>query len=187
MKCRPAVQIEQRWLLWHMGGWQIVDALCSPEGVKALMGSRWGSTGKSRELPNGAPSWLKGCGWETEASTITPRWLGGRPTNAPTFTIKPAHINSYAAVLPEPIKEQLLECRAESQANAVLQYRFCRCGSKPCGYRYLKDRICPPTPEQENQAHADYWRIRALEHVVLSKALALKDEPAQLELFGAAS
>ena len=174
---------EQRWLLMHMGGWQIVGALCSPDGVKALMTSRWGSTGGGRPSDQ-APEWLDGCGWETEAGKITPKWLRGKPAGAPTFTITAANINRYAAQLPDDIKAELIDCRDQGTANAVLSHRFCRCGSDPCGYRYLKDRICPPTPEQENQARADYWRIRALEHVVLAKALGL-NRPAddQLELF----
>ena len=176
---------DQRWLLFRMGGWQIVAALCSPDGVADLMRSRWGSTGGG-ELPNGAPSWLDGCGWDTDAGTITPKWLHGRPEDAPSFTIKAAQINRYAAQLPDDIKQKLLDCRAESAANAVLRGNFCRCGSKPCGYRYIKGRICPPTVEQENQADADYWRIRASEYRVLAKALVLNEEAEeQLELFGA--
>ena len=179
---------DQRWLLFRMGGWQIVSALCSPDGTADLMRSCWGSTGHSGDLPNGAPKWLDGCGWDTNASTITAHWLRGKPAEAPELTIKAAQINRYAAQLPDSIKQELLECRAASTGNAVLRQRFCRCGSKPCGYPYIKDKICPPTVEQENQAEADYWRIRAWEYRVLAKALELNDASSgdQLELFGAA-
>lgn len=176
---------DQRWLLNHMGGWQIVSALCSPEGVRALMNSRWGSTGGG-QLPADAPAWLEGCGWETETSTIAPRWLGGKPANAPTFTIKPAAINRYAAELPASIQAELAQCRSASQANAVLKYRFCRCGSKKCGYGYLKDRICPPTQAQEQAADDEYWRIIEWQDRLLPVALGLGVHmPGQLELFGA--
>ena len=153
--------------------------------------SRWGSTGGG-ELPPDAPEWLNGCGWETEASTIAPRWLGGRPADAPTFTIKPAAINRYAAQLPDDIKEELLACRNAGTANAVMRYRFCHCGSKQCGYGYLKDRICPPTPEQEQEASEEYWRIVEWQKPVLARALGLDgqphlDEVGQLELFGASA
>ena len=173
---------EQRWLLLHMGGWQIVAALCSPEGTKSLMNSRWGSTGGN--IPPQAPEWLKGCGWETESSTISPRWLGGKPAGAPSFTIKPAAINRYASELPEDIKAELLACRNAGQANAVLKYRFCRCGSEKCGYGYLKDRICPPTEAQEREADDEYWRIIDWQDRLLPVALSLAvGSSGQLELF----
>jgi hypothetical protein len=183
-----ALSTDQRWLLLHMGSWQIVHALCSPDGTRGLMNSRWGSTGGGA-LPPDAPEWLNGCGWETEASTIAPRWLGGRPAAAPTFTIKPAAINRYAEQLPEEIKAELLDCRNAGTANAVLKYRFCRCGSKKCGYGYLKDRICPPTPEQEKAADEEYWRIVEWQGTVLRRALALdgQSEGNQLQLFEAVS
>lgn len=174
-----------------MGGWQIISALCSPDGVADLMRSRWGSTGGAKLLPNGAPAWLNGCGWDTEASAITPRWLHGKPADAPTFTIKATQINRYAAQLPDDIKQQLLQCRNASQENAVLRGSFCHCGSSPCGYPYMKDLICPPTVEQKNNADAEHWRIRCWESLVLAKALALNESPAdtdsQLELFEVAT
>jgi hypothetical protein len=175
---------DQRWLMLHMGGWQIVSALCSPEGTKSLMNCRWGSTGGNP--PPEAPTWLQGCGWETESSTISPRWLGGKPADAPTFTIKPAAINRFAAELPDDIKAELLACRNAGTANAVMRYRFCRCGSKKCGYGYLKDRICPPTAEQEQAATDEYWRIVEWQDRLLPVALGLGvDAPGQLQLFEA--
>jgi len=182
---------EQRWLLLHMGGWQIVSALCSPEGTRALMNSRWGSTGGGH-IPEGAPEWIQGCGWETEAATITPKWLGyadrhgGRPAQAPKFTIKPAAINRYAESLPDDVKAELLACRNAGTANAVFRYRFCRCGTKKCGYGYLKDRICPPTAEQEQAADQEYWRVVEWQDRLLPVALGLGvAATGQLELFEA--
>jgi hypothetical protein len=176
---------EQRWLLLHMGGWQIVSALCSTEGTKALMNSRWGSTGGAH-IPADAPEWLHGCGWETEASTISPRWLGGRPAQAPTFTIKPAAINRFSESLPDDVKAELLACRNAGTANAVLRYRFCRCGTKKCGYGYVKDRICPPTAEQEQAADQEYWRVVEWQDRLLPVALGLGVAAiGQLELFEA--
>ena len=67
------LSVDQRWLLLHMGGWEIVGALCSPEAVKKLMQSCWGSSGgrsHASDLPN-SPAWLKKCGWETSGGVIT--------------------------------------------------------------------------------------------------------------------
>lgn len=181
-----ALTTDQRWLLYRMGGWQIISALCSTDGTRQLMNSRWGSTGGG-DVPESAPDWLDGCGWDTEAATITPRWLHGKPKNAPTFTIKPAAINRYSAELPEDVKAELLECRNAGTANAVMSGRFCHCGSTPCGYRYLKDRICPPTEDQEQEARDEYWRIRDWQDDLLLRALGLVEcavaDDGQLELF----
>ena len=176
-----ALTTDQRWLLLHMGSWQIVHALCSPDGVTKLMQSCWGSTGGTAEIP-GAPAWVNGCGWDTSGGTITAR-NGVR--------IKAAEINRCAAQLPDDIKAELLACRNAGTANAVLKYRFCRCGSKKCGYGYPKDRICPPTPEQEQAADEEYWRIVEWQGKVLRRALALDGqshiEGDQLQLFEAVS
>lgn len=186
---KPVLSQDQRWLLLHMGGWQIVDALCSPEGVSALMRSRWGATsGRASDL-NGSPQWLEGCGFETSSSVIT-----ARSRKLPAVKIKAAEINRFAATIPADIKDELIECRKASTDNAVLRHRFCHCGrDHETSYPWDKDRICPPTLKQENDASAEYWRIRAWEHVVLAKALGLNrqaqscESAGQLELFDVAS
>jgi hypothetical protein len=173
---------DQRWLLLHMGGWQIVAALCSSEDVTKLMQSCWGSSaGRSQvsDRPN-APAWLKNCGWDTSGGTITARGVGVK--------VKAAEINRYAKQIPDDIKAELLACRNAGTANAVLKYRFCRCGSKKCGYGYLKDRICPPTDAQEREADDEYWRIIDWQDRLLPVALGLNaDAPGQLQLFGASA
>lgn len=178
------LNLDQRWLLLHMGGWQIVQALCSPDGVAALMRSQWGSTsGRAADL-NGSPEWLTGCGFETSAGVIF-----ARARKLPGLKIKAADINRFAATIPKPIKDELIECRNAGTANAVLRGRFCHCGHHKTSYPYQKDAICPPTVKQENDATAEYWRIKAWEHVVLAKALGLSRDSwldsQQLELFGA--
>lgn len=185
---KPVLSEDQRWLLLHMGGWQIVHALCSPDGVSALMQSRWGSTsGRASDL-NGSPKWLEGCGFETSAGVIT-----ARSRKVPAVKIKAAEINRFAATIPDDVKNELIDCRNASTANAVMRYRFCHCGpNHDTAYPWEKDRICPPTAEQENKASAEYWRIRAWEHILLAKALGLNGrsqlaECEQLELFEAAS
>lgn len=177
-----SLSADQRWLLLHMGSWQIVHALCSPEGVTKLMQSCWGSTGGRCDYLDNAPAWLQNCGWDTYGGVITARTQSG-----PQIKIKAAEINRYASQLPADIKAELIECRNAGTANAVLRGRFCYCGRHDKTYPNEKDRICPPSPEQESQATADYWRIRALEYVVLAKALGLNAsflcEEGQLELF----
>ena len=181
------LSLDQRWLLLHMGGWQIVSALCSPEGVNHLMKSRWGATsGRAADL-NGSPKWLDGAGFEISGSVIS-----ARARRLPGLKIKAAEINRFAAQIPKHIKEELIECRNAGTANAVLRGRFCHCGrDHDKSYPWENDRICPPTKKQENDAAADYWRIRAWEHVVLAKALGLSHDSwvdgQQLELFGASA
>lgn len=188
---KPVLTTDQRWLLLHMGTWQIVHALCSPEGVTALMTSRWGSTGGRLTDLNDAPEWLKTCGWEISGGVIH-----ARTRKLPGLKIKAAEINRFAAQLPDDIKAELIDCRNAGTANAVLRGRFCHCGNHQESYPWQKNAICPATMEQENQAAADYWRINAWQHVVLAKALGLNgcsgntpenEESEQLQLFGVAS
>lgn len=173
--------VDQRWLLLHMGGWEIVGALCSPEGVTRLMQSCWGSTAGLACNRSGAPAWLKGCGWEISSGVIT-----ARPHSV--VKIKAAEINRYAARLPADIKSELIACRDAATANAVLRGRFCHCGDHTKSYLWQEDAICPPTAKQENDAQADYWQIKAWQHAVLAKALGLRGEQSadgeQLDLFG---
>jgi hypothetical protein len=180
------LSVDQRWLLLHMGTWQIVHALCSPEGVSALMQSHWGSTtGRCADLPD-APEWLHRCGFETYGGTIT-----ARTQDCPPVRIKAAEINRYAAQLPADIKAGLIACRDAGAANAVLGYRLCRDKRKHTHLPMDRDKICPATVEQEAEQRAEYWRIVAWQHVVLAKALGLTGDSHvvgdQLELFGAAS
>lgn len=174
--------VDQRWLLLHMGGWEIVGALASPDGVTKLMQSRWGSPGGRAADLNGSPEWLASCGWEISGGAIA-----ARARRLPGLKIKAAEINRYAAHLPADVKAELVACRDAGTANAVLRGRFCHCGHHDQSYPWEKDRICPPTVEQENDASADYWRIRAWEHVVLAKALGLNGRSHiagdQLDLF----
>ena len=95
-------------------------------------------------------------------------------------------INRYAESLPDDVKAELLACRNAGTANAVFRYRFCRCGTKKCGYNYLKDRICPPTAEQEQAADDEYWRVVEWQDRLLPVALGLGvAATGQLDLFEA--
>lgn len=172
---------EQRWLLFHMGGWQIVDALCSEDGVKKMMQSCWGSTGgKADNLPQ-APEWLNRCGWEIRSGTIH-----SRGHNVPDITINASAINRFAAQLPDEIKAQLKACRSAGTANAIEQSRHCYCGH-PERKHFEPDVICPPSTKQKNTVSAEYWRIRSWEQVLLAKALNLNgrsnSHSDQLDLF----
>lgn len=185
------LSLDQRWLLLHIGGWEIVGALASPEGVTRLMQSCYSSTGgrgRADDLPH-APQWVRGCGWETSGGVIKARGQGG-----PHVTVKAAEINRYAKQLPADIKAEIIACRDAGTANAVLRGRFCllkrtRPDHDHATYMpWEEDRICPPTVEQENNAKADYWRIHAWQHLVLGKALGLDGRSHiagdQLDLFG---
>ena len=178
-----ALTVDQRWLLLHMGSWQIVHALASPDGVKRLMQSQWGSScGRGADLPQ-APAWLQRCGWDTTGGTIIARAQGG-----PHVRIKAAEINAYAKALPADIKAELIACRDAGTANAILGYRLCRDTRE---HTHLpadrRDKICPATEAQENERRAEHWRIVAWQHVILAKALGLNGQSHitgdQLDLF----
>lgn len=173
------MNIEQRWLLLHMGSWQIVAALCSPDGVTKMMQSCWGSSGG--DAPLGAPAWLNRCGWDTHGSVITARGVD--------LKITAKDINRFAAQLPADVKKELLDCRNAGTANAVLRYRHCHCGD-PKRNHLQKDAICPPTAGQERDATAEYWRVVDWQKTVLVKALGLGSDSwvdgDQLDLFEAA-
>ena len=177
-----ALTTDQRWLLLHMGSWQIIHALCSPDGVTKLMQSCWGSSGGSgnADIP-GAPAWVKNCGWDTSGGTITAR-NGVR--------IKAAEINRYAEQLPDDIKAELLDCRNAGTANAVLRYRHCYCGD-PKRKHLQEDVICGPSSAQERETTDEYWRIVEWQKPLLAKALGLDGqshiEGDQLQLFEAVS
>lgn len=178
---------DQRWLLMHMGGWEIVGALCSPEGVAHLMQSCWGATcgrGGATDIP-GCPDWVRHAGWDIAGGTITARAQGG-----PHVKIKAAQINAYAKTLPADIKAELIACRDAGTANAVLGHRLCRQKRRHEHLPY-EDRICPATQEQLDAQAAEYWRVVDWQPVVLSRALGLNGqshiEGDQLDLFGASA
>ena len=180
--------VDQRWLLLQMGSWQIVSALCSPEGVTKLMQSCWGSSGghSNADDVHGAPAWIKGCGWEISGGVIRARGHG-----VPHVTIKAKEINRYAAQLTADIKSELLECQKASTDNAVLGYRMCRNNREHTHLPYERDKICPVTEDQERERQDDYWRIVELQKLVLARALGLDGSSHvgsdQLELFGASA
>lgn len=173
--------LDQRWLLRHMGGSLIVWALTDPAGTKYLMGTMWSSTGgRKTGMPDSAPAWL--AGFETRAGVIRSTHQGGRPVK-----VSAKQIDEFARSLPADVRAELIQCRKASQANAHESYLFCRCGSTPCSYAYMGDRICPPSEDQENANHAEHWRIREWQDDLLTRALGLGDTGlvGQLELFGA--
>lgn len=152
----------QRWLLLLMGGWAIIDALCSPAGTKHLMQSSWG--GANHTPPEGAPAWLRS--FDTRGNKIV----------APCgVTVTAAQINRYAAALDESIRAELAACQAARQTNTMQGYEWCHCPNEhtapnaftgPCT-RYH------PTGEDEAAHLAEYRRIREWEKDLLRRALGL--------------
>lgn len=179
MTARPILTEDQRWLLRAVGGWIMLDALIGPPGVARLMKSMYGSSGRPID---GGPAWLaRGfqCG-------------GGKVVSgsgcAPTVKVTTAQIKAYSRQLGAELLAEMKACQAATNANAVMRGRFCHCGSDPCGYGYYRDRICPPTEQQEADALAESWRCRDWTDDLLDRALgferAEEPEPAgQLELF----
>lgn len=165
---------DQRWLLRMVGGWAMRDCLIGPDGVKHLMQSMYGGT---RNTMEGAPPCMRGfqCG-------------GGKIVSigAPVITVTTAQLNRFARTLPADLCEEMRECASASTRNAILSGQFCHCGSSPCGYAYMGDRICPPTEQQELDARAEYWRCNDWIDNLLDRALGFTAEVepvGQLELF----
>lgn len=164
---------DQRWLLAHMGGWAIVDALLSPAGTDHLMQSMWGS---NHGLPDDGPQWLRG--WQTRGGKITAPWTGEA-----RVTITSAQLKRFARDLPADIRTELVECRRARTIETQRTYLWCHCPWKEHGPR---PEVGPcqryhPT-DAEDDAHRDTERrIRAWESALLRRALGI--ETGQLALF----
>lgn len=177
MTARPVLTEDQRWLLRAVGGWKMRDCLIGPDGVADLMKSMYSSTaGKVR----GGPDWVAR-GFSCGRGKIVAPWDGA------IVTVTAAQINRYAKTIPDDLIDELKACQRASVANARLRGRFCYCtrafGNRDrCGYAWMRDRICPPTEQQEADASAEYWRVHDWTEDLLDRALgfAVVDEAAEL-------
>lgn len=165
---------DQRWLLRMVGGWAMRDCLIGSAGVAHLMQSMYGGTGRALD---GAPPYIRGfqCGGNKIVST-----------SVPVVTVTTAQLNKYARSLPADLVAEMRECAAAALRNNILRQQFCHCGSTPCGYAYMGDRICPPTEQQELDARTEYWRCHDWTEDLLDRALGFTTEVepvGQLELF----
>lgn len=178
MTCGPSSHVllteDQRWLLRMVGGWAMRNCLLGSDGVAHLMQSCYGGT---RGQMDSAPTYLRGfqCG-------------GGKivSTGVPVVTVTAVVLNRFAKTLPAQLVTEMRECAAAAHRNNLLRHQFCGCGSDPCGYAYMGDRICPPTEQQERDAGAEYWRCHDWTEDLLDRALGFTTETepvGQLELF----
>lgn len=172
---KPTLTEDQRCLLRMVGGWAMRDCLIGPEGIARLMQSHYGGTGRRMD---GAPAYLRGfqCG-------------GGKIVSSaiPVISVTTAQLRKFAKSLPTDLVAEMRECAAAAQRTNLLRRQFCHCGSDPCGYSYMGDRICPPTEQQEADAKAEFWRCEDWTDDLLDRALGFTTvaEPVgQLELFG---
>lgn len=172
----PMLTEDQRWLLRMVGGWAMRDCLIGPEGIAHLMQSCYGGT----RLPtDGHPPHIKG--FECGRGKIMSRGV-------PVVTVTTAQLSKYARSLPADLVAEMRECASASTRNAILSHRFCHCGSSPCGYAYMGERICPPTGQQEADARAECWRCHDWTEDLLDRALGFATtevQVRQLELFEA--
>lgn len=165
---------DQRWLLLHMGGWAIIDALLSPAGTDQLMGRMWGSTGG--DAPVGAPEWLQG--WDTRVGKIVSPWRG-----EPRVVITSAQLKRYANSLSPEVRAELEDCRNARLAETQRTCDWCHCPwqheapnkhSEPC-QRYH------PSDDEDLHNISTIRRIGAWESELLRRALAV--DTGQLPLF----
>ncbi len=165
-----ALTEDQRWLLRSVGGHQMLGCLAGSDGIDRLMQSKYGSTG---HLIEGGPDWLLhgfDCGG---GKIVTGTWWTTEKVD-PIVTVTKAQLARFARSLPAELVEEIQRCSAAITANAILRGRFCHCGSTPCGYAYMRDRICPPTEQQEADATAEYWRVRDWTDELLDRALGFE-------------
>lgn len=164
----------QRWLLFHVGGWRIVDALVLPAGADQLIAMT--SSSDTGQTSPEAPTWLGG--WEIGRGCIRSRNPAG-----PRVEITAAQLARYAAALSNELKAELAAATAANSANAAERARFCFCDQDPCdrGPSYLHD----PDSAQVKAAEAEHERIRHWGASMLRRALYLGGE--QVGLFEVAS
>lgn len=173
---------DQRWLLRLMGGWQLVWALDSEDGIKRLFASAWGRAGHKPQ--DGAPEWLTG--FEIRGKQIdAPAY-----DRVPKVSITVKQLREFATSLPGEIQDELSACRSAGIAEAVRTHEWCRCPYKdkaPNAHSGPCKRYHPT--EAEDQAHRDeYWRVVNWEGELIDRALGFDAEPVgQLELFEVAS
>ncbi|TXI53497.1 hypothetical protein [Mycolicibacterium mageritense] len=162
----------QRWLLFHIGGWRIVDALAFTSGADDLLQSARGSTGGPP--PAGGPAWLSG--WDIYRGVIRSRHGG-----APSVQITRRQLAQYIDALPAQVKDELAECSRAHTAITIERGRFCFCSENPCAYAMFPDYIHQPDPDRVQAADREDERIREWGIDVLRRALFLDEE--QLQLF----
>ncbi|WP_441964575.1 hypothetical protein [Mycolicibacterium houstonense] len=162
----------QRWLLFHVGGWRIVDALVLPAGADQLVAMT--SASATGQVSPEAPNWLGG--WEIRGDCIRSRNSAG-----PRVEITAAQLARYAAALPDTLKAELAAASAANSANAADRGRFCACDHDPCerGPGHVHDLA------EVEAVEAEHKRIREWGTGILRRALYLGGE--QLGLFEVAS
>jgi hypothetical protein len=168
--------IDQRWLLAHMGGWAVVDALLSPAGTDHLMQTMWGCTGG--EPPDGAPKWLRG--FQTRSGKITAPW-GAEPR----VILTSAQLKRFARELPGDVHAELAACRRARTIETRRTFQWCHCPWQHQG-RTADSAPCPqyhPTGAEDQEHRSTLGRIAEWESVQLRRALGI--ETGQLSLFDA--
>lgn len=166
----------QRWLLFHIGGWRIVDALAVPTRAEQLLELTCGST--SGQSSPEAPHWLGG--WDISHGVIRSRNHAG-----PRVEITAPQLTRYIAQLPDTITSELAAASSANTANTEERERFCFCRQNPCHNCDRHGYIHNPDPEQVQAVAAEGERVRSWGVDILRRALHLGGE--QLGLFEVAS
>lgn len=165
---------DQRWLLFHVGGWSMRECLLGPAGTDYFMQSLDSATGFTG--PDGGPPWM--LGWNTRGGKITSPWRG-----EVRVVVTKAQIDAYARALPADVRAELLALRAAAAAERDRTSGWCRCPwslTPPNDFTDQCDRY-HPTDAELTAHHAELNRIAAWNSAALRKALAL--DVGQLHLF----
>ena len=174
---------DQRRLLRMVGGWQMREALISPDGVTRLMQSMLGSNGRRID---GAPEWMLG-GFQCGSGKVVAPEFG-----VPVVTVTVAQINRFAASLPDEVKAELIACREAQQSESRRTWKWCFCGREAeCLRANEGDPLYGgrhhPTDAEIEAHYAEDWRVRDWQDDVLDRALGFTtadvETVGQLELF----
>lgn len=173
---------DQRWLLAVYPADMLADLIVSPEyGLSRIKSTCAGGT--AHRGGNKQPEWLQW--YETGGGAIRGY---SRAFLEPKVSLTYTQIARWAAEVPQDIRSKLEANRAERIAEATRASDWCFCPWKdePPNAHSGKCERLHPEHDEVSRHDAAGLRIRAYGRVYVSQAI-WRQEPAQLDLFGAAS
>lgn len=162
---------DQRWLLFGVGGWNMVGCLARPEyGIPQLFQSMLGSSHLGDEVYEARPAW-KGHGFTTTGKYIQLGW-GRGDDDAPNVRVSRQQLATYAKHLPQRTVDLLREHREATTLQSRIESAHAPLESRRPAHSIAK---------QKRGFHAIHARHLLDEKRLLRLALDLDDgEPADL-------
>lgn len=101
---------DQRRVLYGVGGWMVMDALATPDGLSRFLGGVMGGTKLGYGMATGP--------WEREWWQVSGTVTLGCPWNPPLVTITKTEIARYAKTLDPELHARIVEDRRNGSHNA---------------------------------------------------------------------